>query len=72
MLIVDRKKKKAYYADEDEKWFLVVDGKEGIQRFDGFVGSNLVFDSPNRFYGVVQHKSGPEFIRVEVEISEGS
>jgi len=49
-----------------QKWFVVVDGKEG-KEYDGFLrGSELVFDSPKSFHTLAFR--GIEIFRVEVQI----
>jgi hypothetical protein len=47
---------------------LVVNGKEGKEKFTGFLkGSGIVFTSPTQFHALAMRK-GPVFVKVDVKI----
>jgi len=60
----------AYWASMDGGWYIVVDAKMSENRFDGSVKkSPLVFDSESTLHGIAWRLPGPEFFRIDIEIT---
>jgi Tol biopolymer transport system component len=61
----------AYAGCQDNQWRIYVDGKPGQVLFDAFLKDGLiVFDSENHCRTVVLKMPGPQFVRLDISISE--